>query len=102
VWMSQEVLDGLCARLPEICPGLKIAGARLSEFRQLSVKEQTLAADSDPRSGAQIVFVGLCCPWQEIFACEMSRELAMPMLTVGAVLNYHAGLLQEPPAVLQR
>ena len=31
---SRQVLDQLCLRLPQICPGLKIAGAQPSEFRQ--------------------------------------------------------------------
>jgi hypothetical protein len=42
---DQHVLDQLCARLPELCPGLKIAGAHPSEFRHLSAGEQALAAE---------------------------------------------------------
>jgi len=99
---SQQVLDKLCARLPEVCPGLKIAGAHPSEFRKLSAEEQKLAADRIRDSGAKIVFVGLGCPRQEVFTYEMSRQLEMPMLAVGAAFDYHAGLLQEPPAILQR
>lgn len=99
---SQQVLDKLCARLPEMCPGLKIAGAQPSEFRNLSAEEQTLAGDRIRESGAQILFVGLGCPRQEVFTYEMSRQLAMPMLAVGAAFDYHAGLLQEPPAFVQR
>ena len=99
---NQRVLDKLCARLVELCPGLKIAGSQPSEFRQLSEEEQTVAADRIRNSGAQIVFVGLGCPRQEVFTYEMSRQLSMPMLAVGAAFDYHAGLLQEPPAVLQR
>jgi exopolysaccharide biosynthesis WecB/TagA/CpsF family protein len=99
---SRGVLEQLCARLPEVCPGLKIAGAHPSEFRHLSVEEQTIAADRIRRSGAQILFVGLGCPRQEVFTYEMSKHLSMPMLAVGAAFDYHAGLLQEPPAVLQQ
>jgi exopolysaccharide biosynthesis WecB/TagA/CpsF family protein len=99
---SQQVLDALCARLPEICPGLKIAGAHPSEFRRISAEEQGLAADRIRDSRAQIVFVGLGCPRQEVFTYEMSRRLSMPMLAVGAAFDYHAGLLQEPPAIVQK
>jgi N-acetylglucosaminyldiphosphoundecaprenol N-acetyl-beta-D-mannosaminyltransferase len=99
---NRRVLDQLCARLREICPGLKIAGTHPSEFRHLSAEEQTLAADRIRSSGAQILFVGLGCPRQEVFTYEMSKHLTMPMLAVGAAFDYHAGLLQEPPAVLQR
>jgi exopolysaccharide biosynthesis WecB/TagA/CpsF family protein len=99
---NQQVLDQLCARLPEVCPGLKIAGAQPSEFRLLSAEEQTFAADRIRSSGARILFVGLGCPRQEVFTYEMSSHLSMPMLAVGAAFDYHAGLLQEPPAVLQQ
>jgi N-acetylglucosaminyldiphosphoundecaprenol N-acetyl-beta-D-mannosaminyltransferase len=32
----------------------------------------------------------------------MSKHLSMPMLAVGAAFDYHAGLLQQPPQLLQR
>lgn len=99
---NQRVLNNLCARLPEVCPGLKIAEARPSEFRLLSAEEQKLAAERISSSGAKILFVGLGCPRQEVFTYEMTRYLSMPMLAVGAAFDYHAGLLQEPPAMLQR
>lgn len=99
---SQQVLDRLCERLPQICPGLKIAGVHPSEFRILSEEEQALAAERISSSGAKILFVGLGCPRQEVFTYEMSQHLSMPMLAVGAAFDYHAGLLQEPPVLIQR
>src|SRR5580700_923758 len=68
---SQAVLDQLCARLPELCPGLEIAGAHPSQFRLLSAEEQVLAAERISQSGAKILFVGLGCPRQEVFTYEM-------------------------------
>jgi N-acetylglucosaminyldiphosphoundecaprenol N-acetyl-beta-D-mannosaminyltransferase len=35
-----EVIEKLCSRMKELCPGLKIAGAQPSEFRTLSAQEQ--------------------------------------------------------------
>jgi N-acetylglucosaminyldiphosphoundecaprenol N-acetyl-beta-D-mannosaminyltransferase len=99
---SREVLDQLCLQLAEKCPGLQIAGAHPSEFRQVSQEEQELMAERIRASGARIVFVGLGCPRQEIFTYEMSRQLSMPMLAVGAAFDYHAGILQEPPMFIQR
>ena len=99
---SQEVLDALCSRLPEACPGLKIAGAQPSEFRVISAEEQRLVGERIRDSGAQILFVGLGCPRQEVFTYEMSDQLSMPVLAVGAAFDYHAGMLQEPPMFVQR
>src|ERR1700722_2615119 len=53
---SQRVLDLLCARLPELCPGLKIAGARPSEFRYLSAEGQVQAAERTKVSEAKMCF----------------------------------------------
>jgi N-acetylglucosaminyldiphosphoundecaprenol N-acetyl-beta-D-mannosaminyltransferase len=96
------VLENLCERLEQLCPGLQIAGAHPSEFRLLSHEEQTLAAKRIRDSGARILFVGLGCPRQEVFTYEMSQLLTMPVLAVGAAFDYHSGLLEEPPDLLQR
>ena len=97
-----EVLEALCRRLQELCPGLKIAGAEPSRFRLLTDLEQRKTAERIRDSGAQILFVGLGCPRQEVFAYEMGELLPMPILAVGAAFDYYAGLLEEPPEFLQR
>jgi N-acetylglucosaminyldiphosphoundecaprenol N-acetyl-beta-D-mannosaminyltransferase len=96
-----EVVEKLCERLQVLCPGLKIAGAQPSEFRTLSAREQMEAVERIRNSGAQIMFVGLGCPRQEIFTYEMSQYLNIPVLAVGAAFDYHAGLLQQPPQFIQ-
>ena len=97
-----DVLAMLRERLQVLCPGLIIAGAEPSRFRLLTTEEQVEAAERIRDSGARILFVGLGCPRQEVFTYEMSRLLNMPVLAVGAAFDYHSGLLEEPPAVLQR
>jgi N-acetylglucosaminyldiphosphoundecaprenol N-acetyl-beta-D-mannosaminyltransferase len=99
---TPEVLEHLCSRICELCPGLQIAGARPSQFRNLSAEEQSRLANEIRDSGAEVLFVGLGCPRQEVFTYEMSRHLNMPVLAVGAAFDYYAGLLNEPPALLQR
>ena len=96
------MLDALCTRLRELCPGLKIAGAEPSRFRLLTAQEQEETAERIRDSGAQILFAGLGCPRQEVFAYEMGEWLEMPILAVGAAFDYYAGLLKEPPEFLQR
>ena len=53
------------------------------------------------RSGARIVFVGLGCPRQEVWAFENTKDLSMPVLAVGAAFDFHAGLLSQAPAWMQ-
>ncbi len=97
-----DVLEQLCTRMRQLCPGLQIAGYRPSQFRHLTPEEQMAAVAQIKNSGAQIVFVGLGCPRQEVFTYEMSQHLNMPMLAVGAAFDYYSGVLKEPPAILQR
>ncbi len=97
-----EVLEKLSERLKHLCPGLLIAGAHPSKFRLLTAEEQLRAAERIRESGARILFVGLGCPRQEVFTYELSRSLNMPVLAVGAAFDYHSGLLDEPPELLQR
>ena len=97
-----EVLEKLTQNLRARFPGFKVAGAEPSKFRQTTPQEKDEIAERVRDSGAQITFVGLGCPRQEVFAYEYKDALQMPVIAVGAAFDYHAGLLQEPPAWMQR
>jgi exopolysaccharide biosynthesis WecB/TagA/CpsF family protein len=95
------VLKLLCDRLLERFPQIRIAGAKPSIFRQLTYDERAHVIQEIKESGAKILFVGLGCPKQEVFAFEMADHLQIPILAVGAAFNYHAGLTKEPPEFIQ-
>lgn len=97
-----SVLDELRAQLGVKFPKLKIAGMEASKFRQLSAEENADVVTRIKSSGARIVFVGLGCPRQEVFAFENAHDLSMPVLAVGAAFDFHAGLLSQAPAWMQR
>lgn len=97
-----EVLERLAANLERTIPGLVIAGAVPSVFARVDPQEQDAIAERIVASGARLVFVGLGCPRQEVFAYEMRGRLGLPVLAVGAAFDYHAGLRREPPAWVQR
>lgn len=97
-----EVLEALATRLQERFPGLKLAGMQPSRFRQLSAAEQEQTAEAICASGAAIVFVGLGCPRQEVWAYEQRDRLPMPILAVGAAFDFHAGTLPQAPPAFQR
>jgi exopolysaccharide biosynthesis WecB/TagA/CpsF family protein len=97
-----EVLERLVANMTKRFPGLKIAGAEPSKFQTVTPEEKTEIAEQIIASGARITFVGLGCPRQEIFAFEYRDDLSMPVLAVGAAFDYHAGLVDEPPAWMQK
>lgn len=97
-----EVIERLVARLSERVPELCIAGAEPSKFRQVTHEEKQAIARRIRESGAQMTFVGLGCPRQEIWAYEYLEELSMPILAVGAAFEFHAGTQPQAPPLLQR
>jgi N-acetylglucosaminyldiphosphoundecaprenol N-acetyl-beta-D-mannosaminyltransferase len=98
----EPVVRNLVQRTVKRYPGLCVAGYEASQFRTLSVAERDATVDRITASGARIVFVGLGCPRQEVFAYEMGDQLQMPILAVGAAFDYHSGFVSEPPRYLQK
>jgi N-acetylglucosaminyldiphosphoundecaprenol N-acetyl-beta-D-mannosaminyltransferase len=99
---SEELLSSLCNRLTARFPTLQIAGRRASKFRTLELEEWEELAREVRSSDARIMFVGLGCPRQEVFAFEFREAASMPTLAVGAAFNFHSGGLSQAPAAMQR
>src|SRR5262245_11184917 len=99
---NHGMLDDLQIRFAQKLPDLKIAGAKPAEYRSLTVEEHAALVEEIRASGARIVLVGLGCPKQEVFVYEMRETLSIPVLAVGAALNFHAGHLDQAPPFMQR
>lgn len=99
---TREVLSQLRRNLSSRFPGLQIAGMEESRFRPLSAREKEEIAERVRRSGASIVFVGLGCPRQEIWAYEFRNVLSMPIISVGAAFPFLAGAVRQAPEWMQR
>ncbi|MGH7690707.1 MAG: WecB/TagA/CpsF family glycosyltransferase [Gemmatimonadaceae bacterium] len=97
-----EVLDRLKSNLLARFPGLVIAGAEPSRFRTLSREEKVDVIRRIGRSGAKIVFVGLGCPRQEVWAFEYRDQLPLPVIAVGAAFDFHSGHSKQAPMRMQR
>ncbi|MBN2980272.1 MULTISPECIES: WecB/TagA/CpsF family glycosyltransferase [Cohnella] len=97
-----ETLQSFSANLKKKFPDLIIAGMEPSKFRRLNEIEKREVAARIIASGAKIVFVGLGCPRQEVWAYEYRKLLNMPLLAVGAAFDFHAGTLKQAPGWMQR
>lgn len=97
----QVVLDAWTVNLKRMYPDLKIAGSEPSKFRQLTEAENAEMLARIKSSGADMVFVGLGCPRQEVYAFENKAALSMPLIAVGAAFDFHAGLLPQAPKWIQ-
>lgn len=98
---TPAVLHKLVSNLEAMFPGLPIAGAEPSLFRLSTENEKHEIAERIRTSGAKLVFVGLGCPRQEIWAYEYRELLPMPLVAVGAAFDFHAGTLAQAPRHLQ-
>jgi N-acetylglucosaminyldiphosphoundecaprenol N-acetyl-beta-D-mannosaminyltransferase len=72
-----------------------------SRFRRLTTEEKAEIGGRIRGSGASILFVGLGCPRQEVFAFEFRNVLNMPILAVGAAFPFLAGEVPQAPPWMQ-
>ncbi len=90
-------------RLSERFPGLRIAGGSSPPFRALTAREDEREIEAINSSGAAVVWVGTGQPKQELWMHEMRSRLTPPLLVgVGAAFDFHAGLISQAPAWMQR
>jgi N-acetylglucosaminyldiphosphoundecaprenol N-acetyl-beta-D-mannosaminyltransferase len=100
---DEQALRLLRTRLRERFPGLPIVGAHSPPFRALSDEERTRVVADIDGSGAAVVWVGIGQPKQERWMLQMRPLLRAPLLVgVGAAFDFHAGLVSQAPAWMQR
>ncbi len=100
---SEEALGELTERLLARFPGLRIVGGYSPPFRPLTAEERDRVVAEIDASGAQVVWVGTGQPKQELWMHEMRPLLAAPLLVgVGAAFDFHAGIVSQAPAWMQR
>jgi len=100
---SERALVMLTERLRARFPGLRIVGGWSPPFRELTAQERERVVGEIDSSGAQVVWVGTGQPKQELWMSEMRPLLAAPLLVgVGAAFDFHAGIVSQAPAWMQR
>lgn len=98
---TSDVLNNLKRNLERRFPALKIAGMQASKFRKLSSEEKEEFVEIVRQSGASILFVGLGCPRQEVWAYEFRESLSIPIVSVGAAFPFLAGAAPQAPQWMQ-
>jgi N-acetylglucosaminyldiphosphoundecaprenol N-acetyl-beta-D-mannosaminyltransferase len=111
---SQGALVELALSLRRSYPGVRIvggyspphesngAGTRPAPFRPLTDEEERWVIDDINRSRADVVWVGIGQPKQEVWAAEIRDRVEAPvMIGVGAAFDFHAGLIPQAPAWMQ-
>lgn len=95
---AEGVAEKLARELKEKFPGLRIAGTECPPFRPQTAREKRGAIARINAAEADIVWVGLGCPKQEIWMHENCQELrAGVMIGVGAAFDFHTGRVKRAP-----
>lgn len=97
-----EAIERLVPNLQARFPALRVAFAESPPFRPLTDDEDEAVVARIRVSGARILFVGLGCPKQERWMAAHRDRLPLVQLGVGAAFDFHAGLVRQAPAALQR
>lgn len=98
---TDEVLDEMRRHLAERFDGVQIVGTFSPPFRRLADDE---LADQDARireSAADIVWVGLGTPKQDVEANRLAVSTALLTVAVGAAFDFAAGTLRVAPRWMQ-
>lgn len=99
---TPDVVTRLRARLLERFPALRVVGCEPSAFRKLTDQETRELCSRVNDSGAGLLFLGLGCPLQEMFAAEHRAAIGAVQLCVGAAFDFHAGSKAMAPAWMQK
>ena len=99
---TEELLEQMRCRMTGRFPGLEIVGSYSPPFRPLTAEEIEHQDELIRQSDADIVWVGLGTPKQDIEAARVSRSTARPAVAVGAAFDFAAGTLPVAPIWMQR
>jgi len=98
---TPEVVDALVRELRRIAPDALIVGAEAPPFRPLSDGEADALAARVRDAEAEIVWVGLGTPRQDVFVEQMRERLGTTLVPIGAAFDFIAGTKKTAPAWLQ-
>ena len=99
---APETLARLQAVINERFPGCRIVGAESPPFRRLTDDELAAQDRRIQASGADLVWVGLGTPRQDLEAARLAAVVQRPVIAVGAAFDFLAGVKPEAPRWVQR
>jgi N-acetylglucosaminyldiphosphoundecaprenol N-acetyl-beta-D-mannosaminyltransferase len=100
---TPDTLQLLEQKIREFSPEADIVGIYSPPFRQLTAEEQEATLEEIRASGADLVWVGLGMPKQELWMHRVRPDLpGIAVLGVGAAFDFLAGTVKQAPGWMQR
>ena len=100
---KESTLDKLQNKLGEQFPGADVAGVYSPPFGEWPKGEFERICDRIRGCGANLIWVGLGCPKQELWIAKHKDRLPPGVyFGIGAAFAFHAGEVSQAPAFLQK
>lgn len=99
---TEKTLEDLINKVQERNPHAEIAGWYSPPFRTLTEEEDREVVKKINEAEADIVWVGLGAPKQEIWMANHKDQVKGLMIGVGAAFDYYAGNIKRAPLFLQK
>ena len=100
---AEGVTERLIQKLLLACPGLQIAGWETPPFRVASSQERQRTIERVHAARADILWIGIGSPRQELWMAQHVRMLDVPvMVGVGAAFDFLSGCKPQAPRWMQR
>jgi N-acetylglucosaminyldiphosphoundecaprenol N-acetyl-beta-D-mannosaminyltransferase len=100
---KEGVADALQLACSQRFGNHNISGTFSPPFREMSDSEMKELGQLINASGAQVVWIGLSTPKQELFASRLSGYTEVRLvITVGAVFDFFTGRVKQAPKWMQR
>jgi N-acetylglucosaminyldiphosphoundecaprenol N-acetyl-beta-D-mannosaminyltransferase len=100
---TPETLDALAAAVAGLAPAAEVVGAESPPFRPQTDDEEAASLERIRVSRADMVWVGLGMPKQELWMHRVKEELpGVALLGVGAAFDFLSGRVRQAPHWVQR
>jgi N-acetylglucosaminyldiphosphoundecaprenol N-acetyl-beta-D-mannosaminyltransferase len=99
---TEQVLADLVGAINESWPGAEIVGTESPPFRELTDAEIRAAASRADSLGADVVWVGMGTPKQDLLVSRMAMTGQATYIAVGAAFDFLSGNKPQAPRAVQR
>lgn len=98
--------DGVAAKLAQVMqqrfPDVQIVGWESPPFGEISVDEYNRTIQRLKESGADVIWVGISSPKQDVWMWKSYVHLSQTLIGVGAAFDFHSNKVKRAPKWLQK
>lgn len=99
---KEGVAERLAERYRNAVPGLQIVGCHTPPFRPMTPDENANVLTAIKSSGADIVWLGISSPKQDIWMRDNVDQLSQTLIGVGAAFDFLSGEVRRAPVWMQK